>query len=48
MSAWLIHLYTASGALYYDADGSLGGFASQQVATLVGLPALTADDFFVT
>lgn len=39
---------TTTGALFYDADGSLGGFASQQFATLVGLPALTAADFFVT
>jgi len=39
---------TTNGALYYDADGSLGGFASQQIATFLGLPSLTADDFFIT
>ncbi len=39
---------TTSGALYYDADGPFNGFSAQQVATLTGLPPLTADDFFIT
>jgi serralysin len=37
---------TASGALYYDADGS-GAGASLQIATLVGTPTLTSSDFVV-
>jgi Ca2+-binding RTX toxin-like protein len=37
---------TASGALYYDADGN-GDMASVQFALLSGTPTLTADDFRV-
>ncbi|NOT81739.1 MAG: hypothetical protein HOP01_03295 [Gallionella sp.] len=40
-------IYNAtSGGLYYDADG-VGGVASVQFATLVGVPAVTAADFIV-
>jgi Ca2+-binding RTX toxin-like protein len=33
-----------AGALYYDANGT-GGLAAVQIATIVGHPALAADDF---
>lgn len=42
---------TATGNLWYDADGAGGGSAKQQFATLVGVdeaPALTAASFIVT
>ncbi len=38
---------TDSGQLYYDADGS-GAGARILIATLTGLPVLTAADIFVT
>lgn len=38
---------SATGGLYYDADGN-GGIAPVQFATLTGAPALTAADFMVT
>jgi hypothetical protein len=37
---------TATGALYFDADG-VGGAGAEQVARLAGRPALTAGDFLV-
>lgn len=37
---------TDTGKLFYDADGS-GAGAKVQIATLVGLPALTSADFLV-
>jgi Ca2+-binding RTX toxin-like protein len=40
---------TASGALYYDADGNAAGAAALQFATLLSKPAgLSAGDFLVT
>ncbi|MCX7383820.1 MAG: hypothetical protein NT133_20915 [Alphaproteobacteria bacterium] len=36
----------SSGALFWDIDGT-GGIAAQQVATLVGLPALASNDVHV-
>ncbi len=38
---------TATGALYFDADGSAGGFAATQIATLSNLATLLASDFVV-
>jgi Ca2+-binding RTX toxin-like protein len=38
---------TSTGALSYDADGS-GAGAAVQIATLVGIPALSATDFTIT
>lgn len=40
-------LYSASGKLYYDADGSGGEFGLVKFAELTGVPAITAADFFV-
>ncbi|PLU18476.1 hypothetical protein BMJ29_18365, partial [Sinorhizobium medicae] len=36
---------TTSGALYYDADGSLSGHTAVQFAVLSTHPSLTAGDF---
>jgi Ca2+-binding RTX toxin-like protein len=41
-----IQYNAATGALYYDADGS-GAGAAIQFATLIGAPAITAADFMV-
>ena len=41
-----IQYNAATGALFYDADGS-GAGAAVQFATLVGVPAITASDFEV-
>jgi Ca2+-binding RTX toxin-like protein len=38
---------TDTGLLFYDADGS-GAGAALLIATLTGLPALTAGDIFLT
>ncbi|WP_026622959.1 Ca2+-binding RTX toxin-like protein (plasmid) [Ensifer sp. WSM1721] len=38
---------TTSGALYYDADGSLSGAAAVQFAVLSTRPGLTAGDFLI-
>ena len=38
---------TASGALYYDANGNAGA-GPVQIATLTGIPTLTSGDFFIT
>ena len=40
-------LYSASGKLYYDADGSGNAFGLVKFAELSGVPNLTAADFFV-
>jgi Ca2+-binding RTX toxin-like protein len=37
---------TATGVLFYDSDG-MGGAASQRLAVLTGVPALTATDFIL-
>ena len=37
---------TATGALYFDADGT-GASAAVQIATLAGAPVLSADDFLI-
>jgi RHS repeat-associated protein len=39
---------TASGALFFDADGNQSGFAAVQIATLTTKPLITTDDIFVT
>jgi len=39
---------TASGALFFDADGDQSGFATVQIATLTTKPLITNDDIFVT
>lgn len=39
---------TTTGALYYDADGNGSGSSAVQWASVVGSPALSADDFLVT
>jgi len=38
---------TTSGALFYDADGNGNSFATVQLATLTGLPAITTADIVV-
>ncbi len=38
---------SASGGLYYDADGSDGAFSAVKFAVLSGTPTLTASDFLV-
>ena len=40
-------LYSGSGKLYYDADGSGNAFGLVKFAELSGVPNLTAADFFV-
>jgi Ca2+-binding RTX toxin-like protein len=39
---------TASGALFFDADGNQSGFATVQIATLTTKPLITTNDIFVT
>ncbi len=39
---------TASGALFFDADGNQSGFATVQIATLTTKPLITNDDILVT
>jgi VCBS repeat-containing protein len=39
---------TASGALFFDADGDQSGFATVQIATLTTKPLISNDDIFVT
>jgi uncharacterized delta-60 repeat protein len=39
---------SVTGALYYDADGSVTTIARVQVATLTGAPAVTAADIYVS
>jgi Ca2+-binding RTX toxin-like protein len=41
-----VYYDTATGGIFYDADG-LDGNAAQQFAVLVGIPALTAADFTI-
>jgi Ca2+-binding RTX toxin-like protein len=38
---------SASGNLYYDADGTGAGSSSTLFATLTGAPAITAGDFLI-
>jgi Ca2+-binding RTX toxin-like protein len=36
-----------TGELYFDADGNLGNFAAEKIATLSNLSSLSASDFVI-